>query len=134
MPAAAESGIQAVAPEDRFVRVRFFFIGIAILTGAWILGAKDNPCLTCHGPFEKLAEATAKYVAPSGEKGTPHRYVPHNSKAADEIPECTKCHTAHPVDPPPAKGSIDVSKVTVKYCYDQCHHEKNLTSCKECHP
>jgi hypothetical protein len=116
------------------VRIRFFFIGIAILICAWILGAKDNPCLTCHGPYDKLAEATANYVAPSGEKGTPHRYVPHTSKSADEIPECTRCHTAHPVDPPPAKGSIDVSKVTVKYCYDQCHHEKNLTSCKECHP
>ncbi len=118
------------------MRIRFFFIGIGIMTGAWLLAGKDNECLTCHGPFDKLAESSANYVAPSGEKGTPHRYVPHKSKTEEDVPDCTKCHTKHPLDPLPAKGAIDVSKVGVKWCYDQCHHEKNLKSCKEqeCHP
>ncbi len=39
-------------------------------------------CLNCHRPFDKLATASANYVAPSGEKITPHRFVPHNSKDA----------------------------------------------------
>jgi hypothetical protein len=115
------------------VRIRLLFIGAGMLVGAWLLGAKDNECLTCHGPFDKLVEASVKYVAPSGEKGSPHRYVPHNSKAEEDIPDCTHCHAKHALDPLPEKGSIDLSKVSVKWCYDQCHHEKNLTSCKECH-
>jgi hypothetical protein len=100
------------------------------------LGAADNECLTCHGSYDKLAEATAKYVAPSGEKGTPHRYVPHNTKTEESVPDCTKCHAKHSTDTLPEKGSIDLSKLNVKWCYDQCHHEKNLVSCKEleCHP
>lgn len=90
----------------------------------------DANCLSCHGPFDKLVEDTAKYVAPSGEKTSPHRYVPHNSK---DIPECIHCHTAHPQEPLPTKGSIDVSKVTIDWCFS-CHHEKTLQTCKDCHP
>jgi hypothetical protein len=96
-------------------------------------GRADNDCLSCHGPFDKLIEVTAKYVAPSGEKTSPHRYVPHDSKLGKDVPECTHCHTAHPLSPLPASGSIDLSKVSVEWCYT-CHHEKNFTSCKECHP
>jgi len=90
-------------------------------------------CLGCHGPFDKLVEASGNYVAPSGEKISPHRFVPHDSKKDEDIPECTKCHVAHPLDPLPALGSVDLSKVNVQWCYDSCHHEKNFTSCKECH-
>ena len=115
------------------MRIRLPLIGVCILFCIGILGAKDNECLTCHGPFEKLVESSANYVAPSGEKGSPHRYVPHESKKEEDIPECTHCHKAHPLDPLPAQGSIDLSKVSVVWCYDQCHHEKNFTSCKECH-
>jgi hypothetical protein len=99
-------------------------------------GAKDSgkECLRCHSPYDQIVEATAKYVAPSGEKTSPHKYVPHDSKIEDEIPECSHCHTAHPLDPPPAKGSMDRSKVGVEWCYKQCHHQKDLKSCKECHP
>jgi len=124
--------------------IRFFFIAVGIAAGTWVLGtaavasaAGTKPtnadCLGCHGPFDKLAETTAKYVAPSGEKGSPHRYVPHDSKKEEDIADCVHCHTAHPLDPLPTKGSIDLSKVNVQWCYESCHHEKNLTSCKQCH-
>jgi hypothetical protein len=118
------------------MRIRLFLIGIGIgiLACACILGAAENQCLSCHRPFDKIIEASAKYVAPSGEKTSPHRYVPHDSNNEEDVPECTHCHTAHPLDPLPAKGSIDRSKVGVQWCYDACHHEKDLTSCKQCHP
>jgi hypothetical protein len=93
----------------------------------------ENECLDCHGPFDKIIAASARYVAPSGEKLSPHRYVPHDSKLAKDIPECTHCHTKHPVSPLPASGSIDLSKVNVEWCFT-CHHEKNFQSCKDCHP
>ena len=89
-------------------------------------------CLSCHGPFEKMTGVTDKYTAPSGEKISPHRFVPHDSKKVEDVPECTNCHTAHPINPP-AHGSVDLSKVNVKWCYETCHHEKNFTSCKQCH-
>jgi hypothetical protein len=92
-----------------------------------------NGCLDCHGPFEKLIAASTKYVAPSGEKTSPHRYVPHDSKLEKDIPECSHCHTAHPLSPLPSKGAIDLSKLSVQWCYDTCHHQKDLKSCKECH-
>lgn len=95
--------------------------------------SKDT-CLNCHGPFDKIVEASGNYIAPSGEKTSPHRYVPHDSKKNGDIPECTNCHTAHSLDPLPTRGSIDISKVGVQWCYESCHHEKNFTSCKECHP
>lgn len=99
--------------------------------------AADKPtkaeCLNCHGPFDKLTADTGNYIAPSGEKISPHRFVPHDSKKDEDIPECTNCHTAHPLDPLPTHGSIDLSKVDVKWCYETCHHEKNFTSCKQCH-
>ena len=116
------------------MRIRLFFAGIGILACAWIPSAAENECLRCHGPFDKIIEASAKYVAPSGETTSPHRYVPHDSKEEEDIPECSHCHTAHPLDPLPAKGSIDLSKVGVQWCYGACHHEKDLTSCKKCHP
>ena len=95
-------------------------------------GSKDT-CLTCHGPFDKIVAGSTNYTAPSGEKISPHRYVPHDSKKVEDIPECTNCHVAHSLDPPPGPGSVDLSKVGVQWCYSACHHEKNFTSCKECH-
>ena len=93
----------------------------------------ENGCLGCHGPFDKLIQVSANYVAPSGEKTSPHRYVPHDSKQEKDIPDCSHCHTQHPLSPLPDKASIDLSKVNVEWCYT-CHHEKNFTSCKDCHP
>lgn len=101
-------------------------------SGAGAAPTKSD-CLNCHGPFEKLVASTDKWVAPSGEKTSPHRFVPHDSKKDEDIPECTQCHVAHAADAPPAHGTVDLSKVKVDYCYETCHHEKNFTSCKQCH-
>ena len=98
-----------------------------------VAGRAEDGCLGCHGPFDKLIQVSSKYVAPSGEKTSPHRYVPHDSKQEKDIPDCSRCHTKHPLSPLPAKASIDLSKVSVEWCYT-CHHEKNFTSCKDCHP
>ena len=59
-----------------------------------VAGLADNTCLDCHGPFDKLIKVSANYVAPSGEKISPHRYVPHDSKLEKDIPDCSHCHTA----------------------------------------
>jgi hypothetical protein len=117
------------------------FVGAAVLAYALhpgVAGAASRreaaapSCLDCHGPFDKLAEATAAWKAPTGEKTSPHRYVPHTSKLADDVPDCTNCHTAHAL-PAPAAGSIDRSTVTVNWCYKTCHHEKTFEPCKKCH-
>lgn len=97
------------------------------------VGKSEDDCLDCHGPFDKLIAATTNYVASSGEKISPHRYVPHNSKLVKDIPDCSHCHTAHSLSSLPAKGSIDLSKVSVEWCFE-CHHEKTFQSCKDCHP
>ncbi len=128
------------------MRIRLIFASVGVAVCAWILSAQNGApakppakgsaeeCLDCHGSFDKLIEATAKYVAPSGEKTSPHRYVPHDSKRKEDIPKCSQCHTAHPLDPLPTPGSIDLSKVSVAWCYEACHHDKNFVSCKQCHP
>jgi hypothetical protein len=108
-------------------------IAMGVLLCAWAAGDSKDECLGCHD-YDKIADSTKDYVAPSGEKGTPHRYVPHDSKKREDIPECTKCHKAHALDPLPTKGSLDRTKIGFAYCYDRCHHEQNLTSCKQCHP
>jgi hypothetical protein len=110
------------------------YSGIGILLCTWFLSANaENECLGCHGPFGKLIEATAGYVTPTGEKVNPHRYVPHDSTKDEHVPQCTQCHTAHPLDTLPQKGSVDLSKVSVQWCYNACHHQRNFTSCKQCH-
>jgi hypothetical protein len=94
----------------------------------------ENDCLHCHGPFDKLIAASTNYVAPSGEKTSPHRYVPHSSTNAADVPECSHCHSTHSISPRPARGSIDKSKLDVQWCYETCHHEKDFTPCIKCHP
>ena len=134
-------------------------IGVGVLGCAWILSTEDripaqssvpdshaaapaaeqaakvpkSQCLSCHGPFDKIIESTSDYTALSGEKISPHRYVPHDSKKEDDIPECTNCHAAHPLDPLPEPGTVDLKKVDVQWCYTACHHEKNFTPCAQCH-
>jgi hypothetical protein len=96
-------------------------------------GAGKNACLECHGPFDELAKRTSGYQAPSGETVTPHRYVPHREPEEREIPECANCHQVHPV--PPSAGDIAaLRKPTVTWCYEKCHHTKDFTPCKACHP
>ena len=107
-------------------------LALFLAFGALGLGLQSNTpkdqCLTCHGPFEKLAKDTAGFKVPSGETGTPHRYVPHDTK---EIPECTECHVPHPV---PLEDPTKVEKPEgVKWCYSGCHHTSDLQPCKSCH-
>jgi hypothetical protein len=104
---------------------------VAVASGSDTTTA-GNTCLRCH-PWDKVMEASVKYVAANGEKANPHMYVPHDSKQGKDIPDCMNCHKTHPLSPMPAKGSIDLSKVDVKWCYDACHHEKNFEPCKKCH-
>lgn len=90
-------------------------------------GTSKDTCLACHGPFDKLVSATASYVWPSGDKQTPHRYVPHVSK---DIPECSNCHKPHPV-PPTASDIAAMAKPDPLFCYT-CHHTGTF-ECGTCH-
>jgi len=92
---------------------------------------KDE-CLGCHGPFDKLATAAPGYVAPSGEKIRPHYYVPHTSKEAKAVPECSNCHQSHP-NPPTAADIKAMGKPGVDWCYSTCHHENDFVPCTKCH-
>jgi hypothetical protein len=92
-------------------------------------GSKDV-CLECHGSFDELAKSTTNYLAPSGEKGSPHRYIPHGKKDPSAIPGCENCHQSHPV--PPTSPMI-VPKANMDWCYGTCHHENNFSPCKNCH-
>ena len=85
-------------------------------------------CLGCHGPFDKLVKAEAKFKTPAEETVNPHKYVPHDS---EDAPECTECHTPHTI-PLEDKSKVEKPK-DVQFCYDSCHHMKNLQSCKTCH-
>jgi hypothetical protein len=93
--------------------------------------ASKETCLGCHGPFDKLA-GSANYQAPSGEKISPHRYVPHNSRDAKAIPECSNCHEPHPV-PPTTSSLAALPKPEVQWCYTACHHKNTFQPCKDCH-
>jgi hypothetical protein len=92
--------------------------------------SSKDVCLDCHGPFDELAKSTMGYVAPSGEKATPHRYVPHDKKDPSAIPECSNCHQPHPV-PPTSPNAVP--KASVDWCYGACHHENNFKPCQICH-
>jgi hypothetical protein len=93
--------------------------------------SKDD-CLNCHGPFDKLSATSAGYVAPSGEKISPHRFVPHNSKEVKAIPGCSNCHEPHPL-PPKTPALAGLPKPDVQWCYTACHHKNNFVLCKDCH-
>jgi hypothetical protein len=123
------------------MRSTFFLMAaiMALVFGTAILAASavpqeaaktDKPkCLECHGPFDKIAAATAKYQAPSGETVTPHQYVPHAEKK--DIPECTECHRPHPI---PLEDKKQVVKPdSIDFCYASCHHAHNLQRCSSCH-
>ena len=89
--------------------------------------AASENCLNCHGPFDTLASQTGNYVMPSGEKTTPHRYVPHDGT---KVPNCSICHMAHGL---PFKKNDKAPKANVDFCYANCHHTSNFRSCKDCH-
>ena len=90
---------------------------------------KPASCVTCHS-FEELAAGKASFKTESGDMVNPHRYIPHNEKKPENVPDCTNCHTEHP-NPPTEK--IDLSKVDINNCYLSCHHQQNFEPCGKCH-
>ncbi len=113
-----------------FVAWQALCLGVSISPAAPV---PKGDCLDCHGPFDKLAASAPSYAAPSGEKITPHRFVPHDSKEAKAIPECSNCHQPHSV-PPSESDRAALRKPEVDWCYSSCHHENTFKPCKECHP
>ena len=95
------------------------------------LVSKDG-CLECHGPYDKLAGASAAFAEPKGEKVNPHVYVPHASREAKAVPECANCHEPHAI-PPGAEKDKARSKANVEWCYNACHHNNDFEPCKNCH-
>jgi hypothetical protein len=100
--------------------------------GSTAAEVSNDMCLGCHGPFDKLVTVTLSSVAPSGEKISPHYYVPHTLKEAKAIPECSNCHPPHPT-PPTAADITAMGKPSVDWCYTTCHHDNNFTPCNKCH-
>ncbi len=114
-----------------------FFVFLVSATDAYMQEAASQAedsdvaekCLACHGPYDKLAEATSDYVAESGETVTPHMYVPHAEK--QDIPACTECHVPHEI---PLDDKTEVVKPdNLNYCYQSCHHMRNFQTCSSCH-
>lgn len=91
-------------------------------------GNASTGCLECHGPFERLSSAPPFFVAPSGEKINPHRYVPHDLK---EVPDCMTCHKPHSANPSAAEIAA-LPKPNVTSCFE-CHHTKTFQNCQDCH-
>ena len=117
------------------VCIGVFVISLAMgagICGSFAAEVSKDLCLDCHGPFDKLATAVPSYIAPSGEKIVPHYYVPHTSKEAKAIPECSNCHPSHPA-PPTAADISAMGKPGVDWCYTACHHENDFTPCNKCH-
>jgi hypothetical protein len=84
----------------------------------------------CHGPFEKLASAKPGFALNDGKKINQHMYVPHDMKDEINIPRCASCHKPHPL---PLQSKEGLVKASLGLCYDECHHKKDFTPCKECH-
>jgi predicted CXXCH cytochrome family protein len=92
-------------------------------------------CLGCHGPYEKVVQASATYTLSNGEKVNPHTTIdpttpakPHASGKG--VSECSNCHKPHPV---PLASPKDVVRANTDYCFS-CHHQRNFTPCIQCHP
>jgi hypothetical protein len=125
----------------------FLHLGVLVLIalfGAFALAtAMDGPesieeavteepaveCMDCHGSFDYIADKTGDFKTASGETTTPHRYIPHDDK--EGIPECTACHATHAI--PLKDVSTVVKPDNVNWCYDNCHHARNLEPCVTCH-
>ena len=120
---------------------------IALMSGTFLLAGatpqeagkemkiEKSVCLACHGPYDEIAAATADYVAPSGETVSPHQYVPHAEKK--DIPECIECHKPHPIPPEPKEEAAEPAEpaepANIDWCYNGCHHVRNLQPCSACH-
>ena len=107
-------------------------VAAAVIAAAGPASAADlkkADCLQCHGPLEKLTQLAPMYQTESGKVINPHKFIPHDSKDPAKFPECTTCHTPHPMPPP--KGFKDKS-ANVEMCYS-CHHNYTFQKCSACH-
>ena len=90
-------------------------------------------CLSCHGPFEKVAAASAGYKFYDGSTVNPHTTVellaskPHASGLG--VVACARCHQPHPQ---PLASVKDVPVADLTYCFG-CHHQGVFTPCGKCH-
>lgn len=99
--------------------------------------AGSAACLACHGPYAKVVAASAGYKTSDGKSVNPHTTVdPNKPKVQAHLPgtgappECYMCHTPHPLVAAP---QVDLSAVTLQYCFIACHHERDFKPCRECH-
>ncbi len=92
-------------------------------------------CLSCHGPYEKVVQASTNYTIQdgSGSKVNPHTMIDMTSSKRHNtgrgVPECANCHKPHAQPLAPSK---DVPKANVEFCYS-CHHQRNFIPCSQCH-
>jgi hypothetical protein len=104
-----------------------------LLTAASTAPTGTEGCLGCHAPYEKVLQATANYTLQNGTKVNPHTSMDRNASKPHawekKVFECMNCHKMHPL---PIGSPKDVSKANVEYCFS-CHHERNFTSCTQCH-
>ena len=70
----------------------------------------EGKCIKCHGPFDKLIKAPAKYIAPGGEKINPHRDVPGRFKASERYSGLQPLPRGAQALPSPAKVERGVAK------------------------
>ena len=126
------------------MKKKFPLVGIAfaaiLLFGSMAASLAETPkktieikgvskkCLACHGSYDKIQEASAKFKLSDGTAVNPHQFVPHAEKT--DIPDCTECHTEHSM--PPDKSKI-VKPNNVDWCYSSCHHMNNFDACSKCH-
>jgi hypothetical protein len=126
-PTAAPTGAPAAAPTKPAVAI----------TTPGAPSERSAPCFACHGPFEKIVARTASYKTASGESVNPHTTVDRSQpKVQAHLPgtgivvDCLFCHTSHELVAAP---KVDLSAVSLQYCFMGCHHEKDFMPCKQCH-
>jgi hypothetical protein len=114
-----------------------FVLGLYLSAATKVADAADKAaqgpaaCLACHGgSFETLVSKKPSFKAASGETVNPHRYIPHNEKKVESVPNCFDCHSMHPIPP---KEKIDLSKIKVDSCFLACHHAQSFERCDNCH-
>jgi hypothetical protein len=128
-PTAAPSGVPAGSPTAPS--------GATATPAAPLPPSGSATCLACHGPYAKVVAASAGYKTSDGKSVNPHTTVDQSKpKVSAHLPgtgappECFMCHEPHPLVAAPV---VDLSTVTVKYCFVLCHHERDFRPCKECH-
>lgn len=85
----------------------------------------NEACLSCHGPLDTLAAATASLTVCTDSEGktvNPHTAVDLTESHRESL-RCNDCHSEH--------EDIDANEVAKTVCVD-CHHQDVFT-CGTCH-